>query len=235
MTVRLRQVALVAHSLDPVVPQLCADLGIEVGFNDPGIDEFGLVNAVMPVGNTFLEVVAPDRDGTTAGRLLAKRGGDGGYMVILQYDDLDSARARVDALGVRVVWRHDARAAKGTHLHPRDTGGAILSLDWMDGWDEWVWAGPRWRDHVRAGVTTGIAAVELQAPDPAAMAARWSEVIGAPLDAAGTTVLLDEGAIRFVGDLDGRGEGVSGIDVTAADRSKAGTTIERCGTRVRFV
>ncbi|MCP5069350.1 MAG: hypothetical protein GY946_22525, partial [bacterium] len=46
---RLRQIALVAKELDPVVERLCSVLGIEVGFNDPGVAAFGLVNAVMPV------------------------------------------------------------------------------------------------------------------------------------------------------------------------------------------
>ena len=55
---RLRQIALVAQELDPVVENLCAVLGIEVGFNDPGVAAFGLHNAVMPVGDTVLEVVS---------------------------------------------------------------------------------------------------------------------------------------------------------------------------------
>jgi len=65
---RLRQVALVARELDPVVADLTAVLGIEVAFHDPGVAEFGLRNAVMPVGDTFLEVVSPVQENTTAGR-----------------------------------------------------------------------------------------------------------------------------------------------------------------------
>src|SRR5207302_11197019 len=101
----IRQIALVARDLEPVVADLCAVLGLEVAFHDPGVGEFGLHNAVMPVGSTFLEVVSPVREGTTAGRLLDKRGGDGGYMVILQTDDLDTARTRLGPLGVRIVWQ----------------------------------------------------------------------------------------------------------------------------------
>ena len=42
---RLRQVALVAHSLAPAVDQLTALLGIKVAYNDPGVGKFGLENA----------------------------------------------------------------------------------------------------------------------------------------------------------------------------------------------
>src|SRR5713226_5795789 len=104
---RLRQVALVAHDLEPVVADLCAVLGIDVAFRDPGVREFGLHNAVMAIGDTFLEVVSPVQPDTTAGRYLERRGGDGGYMVILQCDDLDADRRRVADLGIRVVWQID--------------------------------------------------------------------------------------------------------------------------------
>ena len=40
---------------------------------------------------------------------------------------LDAARARLDGLNVRVVWKADLRDAAGTHLHPKDVGGTILS------------------------------------------------------------------------------------------------------------
>ena len=53
---RLRQMATVARELDPVVEDICDVLGIEVCFNDPGVGAFGLHNALMPIGDTLLEV-----------------------------------------------------------------------------------------------------------------------------------------------------------------------------------
>src|SRR5262249_29674914 len=91
---RLRQVALVARDLDRAATDFCAVLGIEVAFRDPGVATFGLHNAVMPIGDTFLEIVSPVEAKTTAGRFLERRGGDGGYMVIFQCDDLDPQRQR---------------------------------------------------------------------------------------------------------------------------------------------
>src|SRR5262245_64548692 len=102
--IRLRQVALVARELDPVVDDLCARFGLSVSFRDPGVATFGLHNALMTIGDQFLEVVAPTEDGTTAGRLLDRRAGDGGYMAIFEVDDLDDRLALLDKLGIRVVW-----------------------------------------------------------------------------------------------------------------------------------
>ncbi len=73
--IRLRQVALVAADLDPVVTQLSDTFGPSVCFRDPGVAEFGLHNALMVVGDQFLEVVSPTEPGTTCGRLLDKRHG----------------------------------------------------------------------------------------------------------------------------------------------------------------
>jgi len=66
---RVRQIALVAENLDPVVEQLGAVFGLKVGFRDPRVGFYGLVNVVMPVGGEFLEVVQPIKDDASAGRL----------------------------------------------------------------------------------------------------------------------------------------------------------------------
>ena len=175
---RLRQIALVARELDPVVEDLCAVLGLEVCFRDPGVAEFGLHNALMPIGTCFLEVVSPMRPDTTAGRLLGKRGGDGGYMVIAQTDDLPRDRRRLAALGVRIVWQIELPDAQTIHLHPRDIGAAILSLDQMPEPESWRWGGPSWRSHMKTDVTKALVGAELQSPQPGALAARWGQVFG---------------------------------------------------------
>src|SRR5580658_2783672 len=124
---RLRQIALVAHDLAAARADITAFLGLDYAYDDPGVGKYGLRNAVFPVGTTFLEVVSPQTPETTAERLLKKRGGDGGYMVILQVDDLAEARARVGAAGARVVDQINKDGAAFTHIHPKDVGGAILS------------------------------------------------------------------------------------------------------------
>src|ERR1700739_213372 len=99
---RLRQVALVAHDCEKTATALQETFGWPDPFHDPGVGEFGLINAVFPVGDTFVEVVSPVQPDTTAGRYLARRGSDSGYMAIFQMPSLQEARRPVDASGVRV-------------------------------------------------------------------------------------------------------------------------------------
>ena len=101
---RIRQLVLVSDERDPVVNDLCDLFKLEVAFYDPGIIHFGLENAVIPVGDTFLEVVSPVQENTTAGRYLKRRKGNGGYMVIIQVEDMDKEKRRVESEGIQIVW-----------------------------------------------------------------------------------------------------------------------------------
>ena len=231
----IRQVALVARELEPVVEDLRAVLGLEVAYRDPGVATFGLRNAVLPVGDSFLEVVSPVEPGTTAGRLLEKRGGDGGYMVIVQTTDMADAQRRVEALGARIVWSIDLGDAAAIHLHPRDVGSAILSLDEMRPKESWRWAGPDWQAAVRRERVQTITGVELQCTDPEQTAKRWAGVLGTAL----TTTLADAielrlGAtrVRFVSEQDERGEGLVAVLLRAADSQAALATARERGLQV---
>src|SRR6516165_703394 len=117
---RLRQVALIAHEIAPVARQLETAFGLEVGFRDPGVEVFGLTNVVMPVGGEFLEVVSPFRDDVSGARYLTRRGGDAGYMVILQDADALAHRERVAQMGVRLIAKSDRDRYCFTHFHPGD-------------------------------------------------------------------------------------------------------------------
>jgi hypothetical protein len=228
---KLRQVALVARELAPVEDDLLAIFGLAVAYRDPVVHQWGLENIVVPIGNQFLEVVAPTRDGTTAGRYLDRRGGDGGYMVILQTEDPRGRDARVKQMGIRTVHQSLHSDYDGLQLHPRDTGGSFLEVDWAPGFDQpdgsWHPASDNWRPARRTEIVTGMLAAEVQTPDPGALAARWAAILDRPTD--GNAIPLDVGTLRFVTDEDRRGEGLGGIDIAVADKARVLREAERRG------
>lgn len=234
---RLRQIALVAHDLRPVEQAICDELGLEMCYRDPGLSQFGLRHGLYPIGDHILEVVVPKRDGTAAGRYLDRRGGDGGYMVLLQTDDVDRERSRVTDAGLRIVHEGghegDGESIHGLHLHPKDVGGAILSIDQSDPPESWGWAGHDWQYHSLDGVVTDLVAVDIQADDPEAMAQRWAVAVGRPVHDG--VMDVDDAQIRFVQATDGRGDGMSAVDLVATDRGRAGETLTLCGTAFNLV
>jgi hypothetical protein len=221
---RLRQVALAVRALEPALGQLRRVLGLGEPFHDPGVAVFGLENAVLPVGDGFLELVSPVKPDTSAGRWLARRGGDAGYMAIFQTGDLADARARVERLGVRVVWQTALPGAATIHLHPRDLGGAIVSIDAMEPPESWEWAGPGWRERVRSEVASGLVGAVLEAADPEKLAARWGEVLAVrpqPEADGSFSLALERGTrVRFVPNADASEPALAAVEIALRDRTR---------------
>jgi len=252
---RLRQIAFIARETDPIADQLGAVFGLKVGFRDPGVEFFGLHNVVMPVGGEFLEVVAPFRDDASGARYLARRGGDAGYMVILQDADAMAHRERLEKLGIRVIARSRGDDYQYTHFHPADCAGVLMSFDsvpgdaaWREPKSDWPPAGPTWRDH-QSDAALGIAAVTIQSRDPLAACERWCALLDRPATTSdgALEIALERGKIRFVAPVDDDGTGVVGLDIevrdghAALERARAaglpvaGGAVQICGVVVRPV
>ncbi len=200
--IRLRQVALVAASLDDVVTALSASFRLRVAYRDPSVAAFGLHNAVLPVGSQFIEVVSPlpGRSGTAAGRHMERLGGDGGYMVICHTDDQEGVRARAAVAGVRIAFEASDHGYRILQLHPRDTGGSFLEVDYQPGgedpWGPWAPAGPDWRSAVCTDVVDGVAGVTVASTDPERTAARWAALLDRPV--RDSSLQLANATVRFV-------------------------------------
>jgi hypothetical protein len=235
---RLRQVVIAADKLDPVVENFNKLLGLKVAYRDPLVAHYGLVNAVMPVGGEFLEVVQPTRDDASAARYLPRRGGDAGYMVILQDGDAVAQKRRLEAMGARSVDHGDTAEFTYTHYHPADFTGVLASIDtikgvadWQAPQSDWPYAGPDWRAHQPDSGAGGIRAVTIAHPDPQAAAARWAELLEAPVAATpqGPEVRLERGAIRFVAPGGDGAAGVIGFDIAASKPDAIRATARNLG------
>jgi len=236
--VRLRQAVLVAAELEPVAADLRAALGLGEPFRDPGVGEFGLANVVFALGDRFIEVVSPIGADTAAGRHLARHGGDGGYMVIFDLEDLAGARERAGALGVRVVWQIDLPDISGTHLHPGDMRGAIVSLDRSEPYGSWRWGGPDWTGRFGQGAPGELVSITVAVGDPDAVAERWAEVLGVPRagERGAPRLELDGGEVLFANADRPSGEGIVELALrTPRELPGGGEVAEIGGVRLRRV
>jgi len=232
----LRQICLVAPQLEPTVSDIAAIMGLEVCYRDPHVAKYGLENALLPVDSILLEVVAPAREGTAAGRFLDKTRGRGGYMAIFACDDPDARAISANALGVRTANVIDHPPYHGVQLHPRDCRAAFIELNHTEGSDDVLGpyppAGPDWQGSIRKDVTQALLAVELQSEAPAALAAHWGRI----LDVAPTIDIddvpqlqLPNAYIRFV---PGEHEIMSGLTFRVADVAQVLTAARALGHAV---
>lgn len=227
MSLVLRQICLVSRDVAPVVRTLRDVFGLAPVYVDEAVGTYGLENTLLGVGTQFLEVVAPVRPGTAAGRYLDRMGGDSGYMVICQADTRatqEEIRANAAAQGVRVAEERDAGSYRMMQLHPGDMGASFLSVPWVEGGDaEGTWpfaGGDGWLEKVTDDLVTAITAAELRSTDPDRLAAHWGAVAGLPVETVGClpTIRLRNATLRFAETRDTHPDCLAGLDLSVRDR-----------------
>ena len=84
---------------------------------------------------------------------------------------------------------------------------------------------------MKQDVTKDFVGVELQADDPESLAKKWATIVDTNpvLEQDGTSVALNNARLRFVDIKDGRGPGLSGIDIKVTDRAQILETAKQRG------
>ena len=219
-TLRLRQICLVAPELAPAVRCLEQVFGLAVCYRDPNVAAYGLENAVFPLGASFLEVVAPTRPDTAAGRFLERSGGRGAYMVIFDCSDPERRAGHARSLGVRVASTHSHEGFRGVQLHPKDCRAAMLEFDCTDGGEDLLGAygpagGTGWTHAIRTQTTRRLARIRVESPVPEELARHWSQILEAP--AAGRRIATQPTDIEISAAPPGAREAVTGLVLEVVD------------------
>ncbi len=225
---RVRQIVLVASDFDAVERDFADLFGWQVAYRDPIVGKWGLRNIIIPVGGEFIEVVSPTQDETSAGRHMARIGGDGGYMVMIQVADRERETARLVEQGVRVAYRSDQETYCLSQFHPADCGGLILAWeevlhpdgrDWREAMGYWHAAGGHgWTRHVATARVGSMKRVVLGNGPASALAARYAQLLAGEVtnDDGERIIRIDGPALGFT-DADG-GSVIRRIDLEAHDR-----------------
>lgn len=93
------------------------------------IEQFGLKNAILPIGQAFLELAEPIGDQGPIAQAIADRG-EGLYLIALEVDDIDAAVADLRGKGYRVT--DPASGSQPTDrlafVSPKSAHGVLLQL-----------------------------------------------------------------------------------------------------------
>ncbi len=86
--------------------------------------------AMLPVGESRVELLEPTEEDSPVGRFLAKRG-EGLHHVALQVEDIYEAMHKLKAQGTKLI-SDDVQVGAGGHLyffvHPSSAGGVLVEI-----------------------------------------------------------------------------------------------------------
>jgi methylmalonyl-CoA epimerase len=109
--------------------RLYETLGLRV-VHEETVEHEQVRTAMIPAGDTRIELLEPTAPDSTIGRFLAKRG-EGLHHISLHVEDISAALETLKAQGVRLV-SEDIQTGAGGHLyffvHPSSTGGVLLEI-----------------------------------------------------------------------------------------------------------
>ena len=162
--------------LEPVVDLMAALFAIEPSTRQ-ALTEFGLINAVLPIGDQFLELLQPVDQESSGWRYLQKRG-PGFYMVIFESDEGLQAQQAAAEVGIPVVWTADTNTFVSVHFDPRAMASTLVSVDTSKIDGGWPAAGLGWRDHVGSEVVTGLHVFRIAGYDLEAMQEPFHRLFG---------------------------------------------------------
>ncbi|MFJ2028661.1 hypothetical protein [Streptosporangium sp. NPDC087985] len=227
----LRMVVLATRDLPGSVRHARERLGLLPGIHDPYIADLNLVDEVLTVGRTYLQLLAPVDHSSRVHRWLERKGGDAAYLTVIQTNDADGVVERCAQLGIRVSFDGIFDGNRVVQLDQRDLG-MLVEIDEIPVWESWHWA-PDVLERVSCDVVTEIVSVECVVPDPLKTANLLAAILGVTHDGQ-ATLELESGHVRLVAG-DRSKIGISSFDVRAARPDRVGETFSLCGTVVRFV
>ena len=129
MITRIDHIGIAVCSLDETIPVYTVGLGLKVDHIEEIADQ-GTRIAMLPVGESRLELLeATDKDSPIA-RFIAKRG-EGMHHVCFRVEDIQKEMEMLKAAGVRMIDEVPRSGADGclvAFVHPSSTGGVLIEL-----------------------------------------------------------------------------------------------------------
>jgi methylmalonyl-CoA/ethylmalonyl-CoA epimerase len=129
MFTRVRAVHIAVNNVDEAAGEYSEKLGLKVS-RSGAMPEMGVKNAILPVGESVLELIEPlDPQQGALARFLQNRG-EGVYMIALEVDDMGAAIKTLQSKDVRLIDADPASRSRGgpVFIHPKSTHGVLIEL-----------------------------------------------------------------------------------------------------------
>ena len=126
---KIEHVALAVADMDAAISHYRAAWGLEVSHREV-VEDQGVEEALLPLGESYLQLLGSTGADTTVSRFLARRG-EGLHHIAYEVEDLGSTLQELESKGVKLI-DHQPRVGGRGHLvafvHPSSNHGLLVEL-----------------------------------------------------------------------------------------------------------
>lgn len=128
-TMKIYHLGIAVRSIDDSLRFYRDALGLEMKGTET-LEDQGVTVALLPVGESHIELLEPVSEDSPVGRFIARRG-EGLHHICYQVEDLTSKLEELRSRGVKVLDGYPRRGAEGklvAFLHPSSANGVLVEL-----------------------------------------------------------------------------------------------------------
>ena len=126
---KIEHVAIAVADLDAALDHYRDVWGVEPEHRER-VDDQGVEEAMLPLGDSYLQLLGATGHDTTVGRFLDKRG-EGLHHIAFEVDDLEATLADLKDKGVQLIDERPRRGGRGhmvAFVHPKGNRGLLVEL-----------------------------------------------------------------------------------------------------------
>jgi methylmalonyl-CoA/ethylmalonyl-CoA epimerase len=126
---KINHLGIAAKSIDDALKFWSDALGLE-NVHTEVVEDQKVRVAMLPIGESRIELLEPISDDSPISKFLEKRGG-GIHHIAVEVDDLRSSLTQLKNKGMRLIDEEPRVGAEGclvAFVHPSSTGGVLLEL-----------------------------------------------------------------------------------------------------------
>jgi methylmalonyl-CoA/ethylmalonyl-CoA epimerase len=126
---RIQHVALAVADMDGAINFYREVWGLELSFREQ-VETDHVEEAMLPLGDSYLQLIAPTSDESTVARFLDRRG-EGLHHIAYEVDDIQTSLDRLKSAGATLIDERPRRGGGGhivAFVHPKGNHGVLVEL-----------------------------------------------------------------------------------------------------------
>jgi methylmalonyl-CoA epimerase len=126
---KIEHIAVAVADIEAAIAHYANAWGLEVESRER-VEDQGVEEAMLPLGESYLQLLAPTGPDTTVGKFIARRG-EGLHHIAYEVDDLEGALQELKDKGVPLIDEQPRRGGRGhlvAFVHPKGNHGLLVEL-----------------------------------------------------------------------------------------------------------